>query len=106
MNPNGNQSRPTNAQQISEKQKELMKTLPKNPYKKNISSKHQPSEIIFEEPGSEEDGSEFLDNLPLNKSNINPTKGDQQKRKNSISAQNTQANKRKGSSSMEPNTNN
>ncbi len=29
-------------EQISEKQKELMKTLPKNPYKKNISSKHQP----------------------------------------------------------------
>ena len=39
-------------QEISEKQKEMMKKLPQHPYKKNVKQKHQPSDVIFEEPGS------------------------------------------------------
>ena len=45
---NSNDLKELSPQEISQKQKSLMKKLPKNPYKKNDSAKHRPSNVIFE----------------------------------------------------------
>jgi hypothetical protein len=82
----------------------VLKSLPKN-HTKNIASKHQPADVIFEESGSEEDGSEFIDK-PILSNLKNPKSNPKTNDLNPTSAQNSQTKQRKGSSSLDPHSKN